>query len=86
MLHALDIMKKMNILTPNQTELLLKENIMAEENKKHAELVRCSNLAEAIKASQNDLIPGNIGFKSLDADSEMVCLFISFNLIHVSFT
>lgn len=72
MLQILDIMKKTNLLTQAQTELLLKESIMAQDSSKQSELVKCNKLSGATKTSQPDLVVGSIELSSLNSDCEMV--------------
>ena len=72
MLQILDIMKKMNMLTQAQTELLMKESIMVQENNKQSELVKCNMLSDSTKANQPDLVVGSMGLSSLHSDCEMV--------------
>ena len=78
MVHVLDVMKKMNMLTQTQTELLLKESMAIQENRNKTEAVEWNNSAEVAQKSQANLLFGGIVTQSCHSDCEMVWLFVSF--------
>ena len=84
MIHVLDVMKKMNMLTQTQTEQLLKENMAIQENSKRAEVVEWNNSAEVAQKSQASLFFGGMVTQSCHSDCEMVWLFMLFVLVNVS--
>jgi len=71
MVHVLDVMKKMNMLTQTQTELLLKESMAIQENRNKTEVVEWNNSAEVAQKSQANLLFGGMVTQSCHSDCEM---------------